>query len=394
MDYQTYTAIIFFAILSLVLILKRKKIDFQFVLGPLLYFAMYKTKLGLVAMDKLASKLRGFLKYLAYLGVVVGFLGMGLICFELFRNIVKLIMTPEAISGVGVVQPFAPNVPGTVFVPFFYFIVSIFIIAVVHEFSHGVIARVHNIKLKSSGFAFLGVVIPIIPAAFVEPDEKVVEKRPAHQQLSVYAAGPFSNILLAFTILGLFILAGAPLVESVVDFDGIRIISFAEGDFPAQKAGMEVGEVIHDIDGVMLSDLSNFSALLAQHSPGDTIKVTTDQDVYDVTLAPNPANSSLAYFGVSAKPEIIVKESFEQKYGKVLPQVLLWLIGLAYWLFLLNLGIGLFNLVPLGPIDGGRMFKTALERFLPKKLAVRIWSSVSFMVLLAIVLNLALSLFR
>ena len=81
-----------------------------------------------------------------------------------------LFTKPAASSGVGLVLPFKAK--GVFYVPFFYWIISIFVIAVVHEFSHGLIARANNIKVKSSGFAFLALLVPIIPAAFVEPDEK------------------------------------------------------------------------------------------------------------------------------------------------------------------------------------------------------------------------------
>ena len=67
----------------------------------------------------------------------------------------------------------------------------------VHEFSHGVVARAHNVEVKSSGFAVLGIVLPIIPAAFVEPNEDKLKKEDAIVQYSIFAAGPVSNIFLA-----------------------------------------------------------------------------------------------------------------------------------------------------------------------------------------------------
>ena len=42
------------------------------------------------------------------------------------------------------------------------------IVAIPHEFAHGIFARLNNLRVKSSGFALFG---PIL-AAFVEPDEK------------------------------------------------------------------------------------------------------------------------------------------------------------------------------------------------------------------------------
>src|SRR3989338_644264 len=95
---------------------------------------------------------------------------------------------------------------------FLHWIISLFIIAIIHEFSHGVIARVYNIKIKSSGFAFLGP----IPAAFVEPDEKKMEKSSAKAQLSILAAGSFSNILLALLVI-LILFFVSPFTNSLLE---------------------------------------------------------------------------------------------------------------------------------------------------------------------------------
>ena len=93
------------------------------------------------------------------------------------------------------------NVPGLGILPFWYWLIAIFVIAVVHEFSHGIVARAHNIPVKHTGLAFFG---PII-GAFVEPDEKKLRAGKDITQYSVYAAGAFSNVILA--LLALLLLA-------------------------------------------------------------------------------------------------------------------------------------------------------------------------------------------
>ena len=86
--------------------------------------------------------------------------------------------------------------------------------------------------------------------------------------------------------------------------------------------------------------------------------------------------------------------AFVEKYGSWTVEVVLWLSGLMFWIYALNLGIGLFNLVPLGPIDGGRMFKTALERFLPKAKAYFIWKWTGLGFLALIIINIAFAFIR
>ncbi|MBU4493578.1 MAG: site-2 protease family protein, partial [Nanoarchaeota archaeon] len=169
---------------------------------------MYKTKLGLKSMDRMAKKHPKFLKYLAYAGIVIGFLGMVAMCVILIQNFYSLVTKPAAVSGLMMVLPFEAE--GIFYVPFFYWIISIFLLILVHEFSHGVIASLYKIKVKSSGLGFLNIFIPVIPLAFVELDEKELRKRPKMQQLSVFAAGSFSNIIFAFVVLALIVFVITP----------------------------------------------------------------------------------------------------------------------------------------------------------------------------------------
>jgi len=68
-----------------------------------------------------------------------------------------------------------------------------------------------------------------------------------------------------------------------------------------------------------------------------------------------------------------------------MPNVILWLAGLLNWLIILNLGIGLFNLIPIGPIDGGRMMHLVLLKvFKNGEKANRVWHSISLVFLLIV----------
>jgi len=282
LDFQTIAAIVFILILSLYLFTIRKKLDMHGKF-PWIYFCMYRTKLGLNFMNYLGTKWNKTMKFLGYAGIVVGFLGMLLICWALFDNIIKLFTEPEMVPGVGLVLPFKAK--GVFYVPFFYWILCIFIIALVHELAHGIIARAHNLKVKSSGFAFFGILAPIIPAAFVEPDEKALVKRPHKEQLSVFAAGPFSNILLAVLCLGILSFAIAPVVENMIEFSGVEITEFLDGDYQVQISGMTEGEVVKAVSGKEVETLTNFSAYLKEQRPGDTVEIRTDKGSYDVTLS-------------------------------------------------------------------------------------------------------------
>jgi len=351
-------------------------------------------------MDSIAGKFKNILKYISYLGIIIGFLGMILISYGLIDNVYKIITKPEALPGVGLVLPF--EVKGVFYVPFFYWIISIFVIAVVHEFSHGIIARYYNMRIKSSGLAFLGIVIPVVPAAFVEPDEDELKKRPVKEQLGVFAAGPFSNIALAFIILILGGLIASPLVENIIELNGVKVTGFIKDSepFPGEKAGITIGETIIGIGNKEINEIENFSLVLRDKSPGDNIVIKTDKKEYDIVLAKNPENGSKGYVGVYVQQNAKIKDKIINRYGSFLPSLILWFTGtpirngLIGWLVILNFGIGLFNLVPLGPLDGGRMLFAALQKYFKKEKAMRIWKFIGLLFLILIFINIGFAFIR
>ena len=237
MDIQTKAAIVFVLVLALILYLGRKRMEVQKILHPVLYMVIYRTQIGIKMMDRIAKRFPGFLRYAGYTGIFIGFIGMGMICYSLVENLVKVLLIPATPSAVALVLPF--KVKGAFYVPFFYWIISVFLLVIVHEFSHGVISRLYGFRIKSSSLAFLVIIVPIIPAAFVEPDEKKMERSPRLHQLSVFAAGSFSNIVFAFIALGLMFFAVNPVLGSITENNGVVVtglINGTNGSMPAEPA--------------------------------------------------------------------------------------------------------------------------------------------------------------
>ena len=66
-----------------------------------------------------------------------------------------------------------------------------------------------------------------------------------------------------------------------------------------------------------------------------------------------------------------------------------WVLELLGWLWIISLGVGLFNLLPLGPVDGGRMLPIGLSVFVKDENKTKaIWRYTSFFVLGLIIINL------
>ncbi|OYT32433.1 hypothetical protein DRJ22_04310 [Candidatus Woesearchaeota archaeon] len=370
--FDTIATIVLVLVLSFIVVLNKKKLKFQRALG-IFFVAMYKTKAGISTIDKIAKRHQKLIKKTALFMIIIGFIGMAIVTFDLSRSIIKLLLG-GATPTVGVVLPVQAK--GVFYVPFVYWIISIFLILIVHEGSHGVMARALGLPVKKTGLLVMGVLLPLIPGAFVEPDEKKLSKAKTKDQLAVYAAGPFANIIAAFIFLLLLTTALNPIAETLYAKDGVEITSLMAGENPAKQAGIIPGEKIVGIDNKPINDVDEFSKAIRSKHPGDKINLITSNSIYEITLKENPENKK-AWLGVYVEQPLANPNIFTKGF--------IWVKDLVFWLFLLNLGVGLFNLVPLGPIDGGRMLLAVLQKYTPK--ASAIWKTVSVFILCLLLTN-------
>ena len=379
MNLDLIFALIFYGIIFLLFIKYRNKFEVQNKI-----FVLYKTKLGIKLMNKLSSKIPRILHYISYLSITIGFIGMIITFLFLIKGVWNMIFIPNAIPVLAPVLP-GVSIPGVPTLSFWHWIIAILITAVVHEFFHGVYASLAKVKIKSSGFAFLG---PIL-AAFVEPDEKQLAKKSTHKQLSVLSAGPFSNIVLAFVffLIGIFIIA--PVTSSILELNGIQIVDINK-DLPIAQTSLKSGDQILAIDNETVINQTHFSSIIKSHKPGDILNIQTQDKIIPVELSSNPENKSLPIMGVTisyAKADI--KPSIKKIFGNT-PLALFWILKLVFWVYAISLGVGLFNLLPLGPVDGGRMFYSAsLFIFKKQEKAKKAYQYATLICLLLIFINLS-----
>lgn len=333
------------------------------------------------------------IKKAGIVGVVVGYLGMVAMLAMILTGMEQLIFEPDAPALLTPVLPGIP-IPGSpIKLPLVEGLIALFAVVVIHEFSHGVLARAYKMKIKSSGFVMMGP----IPGAFVEPDEKQLSKAKKKAQLAVFAAGPFSNMLLtAFLIIVLNLLA---LISfSAYHSEGVLVTGFlneselAEG---GRLEGISQGMIISSVDGFDVADTGDLLLGLENKSPGDTVTIGFADGEKNVVLSANPDNESLPYIGIYLKNNVVAKN--EGGFASALQGVYFWFagnpwggsindrLGLLGWINVLSLGIGLVNLLPIGPTDGGRMYLLALERYMKKKKAKKVWSATAIVLLVFIV---------
>ncbi len=362
--YDLIFLFVFLLVVSIFLYKNKKNVKKE---GILL---LYRTKIGVNLIKKFGDKHKKLLNVLSYVSVITGIILM-ISSLLLFFSVLKTYIFDKAlISQIKVppVMPLLPYIPQLFKMPnipsfyFSYWIISLAIVAITHEFSHGIFAINKGIKIKNTGFGFFPFFFPVFLAAFVEIDEKKMERKKIFNQLSVLSAGTFSNIILG--IIFLIILAiyfSFAFIPSGVNFDsysltiinssqiqGVNNISLISHDwdnilslvnnqswnrikldnnktylidyknFVAQEKNYEKGQIIvyEDLDainqnitgtiikinGINIRNVEDLAEVLSKYEEGDKIIVTTFQDSYDrdyqVTLKNNSLNNPSIGIGI------------------------------------------------------------------------------------------------
>ena len=330
------------------------------------------------------QRLRGFIKRISNLsprfwrwfmniGIIVAFGAMIFITWTLISTLPSVFETPS----VSIIIP-GVEMPGSaIYVPFVYGLIALATVLVVHEFSHGIQAIGEKIPIKSIGLLLFA----IIPGAFVEPDEDILKKSKKISRLRVYAAGSIANISLALIALLLVSLVSMG-IPSYFDENGIEINRVVENS-PSDGI-LKKGMVIEAIDNKVINDSKSYTGIVSSFSPGDNVSVRTDQGTYSVVLDKNPNNDSLGFFGIQAQKHF---ELINDSLG-FLPWILFEVLELLQWVSMLNLGIGLFNLLPIKPLDGGYMLEILLSYKLSESYYKPIVNALSVVLAMIIVFSI------
>lgn len=371
--------ILFYSAIVLLVYVNRNRFEKQ---AAFMY--LYKTKFGLKFMDDSGKKFGSIIRFLGYIGIIVAYAGFFLVTYALLNNAYDLIINkPGAVGG----SPVIPGLPiaglGIKF-PLIIGWISLFIIMIVHEFAHGMVARAHNVKVKSSGIAFFG---PIL-GAFVEPDEKEISKKPHKVQHSIFAAGPFSNVLLWLVCLGLLFMT-VPFTNSFTLSQGVKIGVMQE-NLPAFEAGIKEGAVITGINNDIITNISSLEKALQKIKPGEELVLKTRNETYELKAAKNPNNETRAYLGIwlYGEEKKLKDESKNWQY-----KIMLWIIELLTWTGFISINIGLINLFPIFITDGARMLKLNFD-YIFKKKGFEYWKTFNMFSLFIILIIIFLPMLR
>jgi membrane-associated protease RseP (regulator of RpoE activity) len=238
----------------------------------------------------------------------------------------------------------APLIPG-IDVPLFQTIIALAIILVIHEFSHGILARIEKVKLKQIGLVIFGV-IPI--GAFVEPDEKAVLKLNSHKQSKIMAAGISSNLIAAIFFMVVMYLMIAFIVPGLYS-NQVFVASTTPG-FPAYNS-LQPGMQILYWNGYKIENLSSFTVAAANDIPNRTVTVITNTGQYSYK-AVAIGNSTKGYIGITTTEPLSSSPFAQAAY---------FLYTVVVLTFMLNLFVGIVNLLPVPGFDGWRLYKANIK---------------------------------
>lgn len=424
---------------------------------------LYKTSWGIKLINRIGNKYQRTLGFMSYLSVIVGYILMIGIIYLLGSQTFQYLTNPEIVQAIRA-PPIAPLIPyfpqlfglGDLFPPFYaiYFIISILIVATIHEFSHGIFAKRWGVGIKSTGFAFFKF-LPALFGAFVEQDDKQMVKKSKFRQMSILSAGVFANVLTGIfflIMLGIFFslvfvpagiafndysydvvsVAGItminnvslssptadeiiPLIENgsfneinlgqakylgVKGFSSDKSLVALYHDAPAIKSA--IGPIILEINGEKVTSIQSFREKISKYSPGEKITIKTlgnEIEEKEIILAKNPSNESLPFLGVVTSTGQNSKSFVEKiatllffKNSSIYYESNIGALGefiyyLLWWIFLINILVGLFNMLPLGILDGGRFFYlTVLGLAKNEKIAKRIHSFIAYLIFMLFLL--------
>lgn len=371
MEVLLYYAIFFVSIYILAIVFRDKlKVD---VYGPLL---MRRTKKMRGWIDYIANLSPKFWRWSMNIGIPIAVFGMAFMVYTIIISLEVMFQKPTtALLLPGVDIPGSP-----IFVPIFAGIIALILLMVVHEFGHGILARAQGVGIKSIGVILLA----ILPGAFVELEEEDVEKAKRAVKLRIYAAGSMFNLGLAAIAWVVVIVLTSSFIPYAFQSDGLKIISVTPNG-PSEGI-LQEGMVVSSINGYPVNNRTSYTELIVNKTkPGDQMTYVTDKGTYTITATGQPSNQSIAYPGTRSETHLVVKPDVAQKtYGEIIPWFLYNLADVCYWIYALNLMVGLFNLLPMKPLDGGYIFEELLRYKVPENITGRIVSSVSW-VMIAIV---------
>jgi len=357
------------------------------------------TPFGLDFFDKVAATkaARVYAKFNIYLMPIITALAIGLIAMSLIATF----SNAAARAGERNLGPQSNLlIPGlNPYLPWTYGWIALVVTIIIHEAGHGIVARVYNVKVDSTGLLLI-LGFPI--GAFVNIAQEELSRTPLKQKSAILTAGPLNNMIIALvSLVALYFIASSltPIPNHNIPQYGVVVIGVGDHSL-AGSIGLSKGAIVETVAGqkvhntdeltkILKSNLGNTVGIMWQDESGHQItrsvtlpeSVQANHGVLGVTITngvPDPVQVLNKYkdaFTFHSNPIIllfpptIVQEAvpysdlMAPKYhsntlGPAFPAV----ANMIFWLMFFNFNVGIFNALPIGPLDGGQFYNSLIER--------------------------------
>ena len=239
---------------------------------------------------------------------------------------------------------------------------------------------------------------------YIAPTDRRLESKPKLQRIIIMIAGAIMNFILAYAFV---FIVGAFMGEATGLTNELYLVEVGS---PAYVAGLEAGDVIVSYDGM---EVNNGSQLVEAINSSDEVEIEFVRDgvVHSSTVAPNSVdrNGEMVYvIGISIVPEVshsiggtfrFAWNQFASGFEMIFSTLGMLFTGeagvgdlsgpvgiatmtaqfaaqgiLPLFIFasLINVNVGIFNLLPLPALDGGRIVFVVIEAIIGRPVDNRV----------------------
>ena len=379
------------------------------------------TPFGLSFFDKIAKTraARIYSEFSTFLMPLITVLAIVLF----FIGLTSMLSNSAAREGVRDIGPQANLlIPGlNPLLPWTYGWIALVVTIVIHEAGHGIVARVYNAKVESTGLV-LFLIFPV--GAFVNIQREELEKTSLRHKCSILTAGPLNNMILAaVSLIALYFVVFTLSPLPGLDESPRVLVGEVRHGSLAERLGITQRSIIQSIDGQEIKNLTDVGKVL-RASEGDDIEVIW-KDARGNLLAESGRNENgllgVTIIGIGSPSDALnnykrafldprgylllltpptlqgpfpapYSDSMASKYesdlfGSYFPVI----SNLLFWLWFINFNVGIFNALPIGPFDGGQLYGSLIEnklRSMGKKLNPSTVNSAITLIFVAIVIML------
>ena len=354
------------------------------------------TPFGLKFFDKVARTrvAKYYAKFTTYLMPIITALAF----FLIIGGIIALFANPVAREGSRAIGPQSNLlIPGlNPYLPIADGWIALIIAMVVHEAGHGIVARVHDVKVESTGIVLL-FILPI--GAFVNIEKEELDKISLKHKSSILTAGITTNIIFAgISLFFIFLITSSlnvvqPATPSTF---GVEITDVTQQSL-AQNLGLTKGSIIQQIQNKEIKTPTQLNGNLSANL-GNTISITwlndKGQKITKQTTLPKERTLGKGILGVAiievADPQKVLNtyntlfvsnplvllapptiaqgivpfsSLMQEKYSSsVLGSYFAPPANLLFWIWFINFNVAIFNALPIGPFDGGQLYDSIIDK--------------------------------